>query len=144
MDFGNYLYQEYSAGLFQMPLNLGILLTGITLFSKEKKNSLKKHVCALLLVGIVILGYIDFLLGGIHIRYVCDLSLAVSLLAFLALLEYIPSPQTRSARILYALALGMLVLTVGQGWLTIFSNETNAVLKNNPDFYLTVGRMFYL
>ena len=144
VDFGNYLYQEYSAGLFQMPLNLGILLTGITLFSKEKKNSLKKHVCALLLVGIVILGYIDFLLGGIHIRYVCDLSLAVSLLAFLALLEYIPSPQTRSARILYASALGMLVLTVGQGWLTIFSNETNAVLKNNPDFYLTVGRMFYL
>ena len=26
LDFGNYLYQEYSAGLLQMPLNLGIFL----------------------------------------------------------------------------------------------------------------------
>lgn len=144
VDFGNYLYQEYSAGLFQMPLNLGILLTGITLFSKEKKNSLKKHICSALLLGILVLGYVDFLLGGIHIRYVCDLSLAVSLLAFMALLEYIPSPQTRSARILYVAVLGVLLLTIGQGWLTIFSNETNAILKNNPDFYLTMGRMFSL
>src|SRR5699024_110130 len=26
VDFGNYLYQEYSAGLLQMPLNLGLFL----------------------------------------------------------------------------------------------------------------------
>lgn len=144
IDFGNYLYQEYSAGLFQMPLNLGILFTGFTLFSREKKNSLKKQICALLLLGILGLGYLDFLLGGIHIRYVCDLSLAVSLLAFLSVLEYVHFEGARSSRILYTIVLGVLILTIGRGMLTIFSNETNAILKNNPDFYLRIARIFYL
>lgn len=97
-----------------------------------------------MLVGILGLGYLDFLLGGIHIRYVCDLSLAVSLLAFLLILEHIHFEGTRSSHILYVMTLGLLLLTVGRGWLTIFSNETNAIRQANPDFYLSVARMFRL
>lgn len=144
IDFGNYLYQEYSAGLFQMPLNLGIFLSALTLCGKGPKASLKRWICGLLLAGILGLGYLDFLLGGIHIRYVCDLSLAVSLLAFLLILEHIHFEQTRSARILYVITLSFLLLTIGRGWLTIFSNETNAIQQTNPDFYLSIARMFRL
>ena len=144
VDFGNYLYQEYGAGLFQMPLNLGIFLAGLTFCLKDKKKSFKRWSCGLLLVGILGLGYLDFLLGGIHIRYVCDLSLAVSLLAFLLILEHIHFEGTRSSHILYVMTLGLLLLTVGRGWLTIFSNETNAIRQANPDFYLSVARMFRL
>lgn len=143
IDFGNYLYQEYSAGLFQMPLNLGILLSCFLLGSKEKKDSLKKWTCGLLLLGILGLGYLDFLMGGIHIRYVCDLSLAVSLLAFFLVIKYIHFEGTRSSRILYLITLSMLFITIGRGWLTIFSNETNAILQSNPDFYLMVSGMFH-
>ena len=144
VDFGNYLYQEYSAGLFQMPLNLGILLICFLFGSKEKKDSLKKWTYSLFLLGILGLGYLDFLLGGIHIRYVCDISLSVSLLAFCLLLEYIHFDKTRSSRILYVIVMGALLVTIGQGWLTIFSNETNAILQRNPDFYLMVARIFHL
>lgn len=144
VDFGNYLYQEYSAGLFSMPLNLGIFLSGLTLCRREKRDSLKRWTCGLLLVGILGLGYLDFLLGGIHIRYVCDLSLAVSLLAFLLLLKYVHFDQTRSSQILYVIVLGLLFLTIGRGWLTIFSNETNAIRQANPDFYLSIAQMFRL
>lgn len=144
VDFGNYLYQEYSAGLFQMPLNLGLFLAVLTLRGKEKKDSLKRWICGLLLAGILGLGYLDFLLGGIHIRYVCDLSLAVSLLAFFLILGHIHFEGTRSSRILYVITLGLLLITVGRGWLTIFSNETNAVRLANPDFYLSAARMFRL
>lgn len=143
IDFGNYLYQEYSAGLFQMPLNLGILLSCFLLASKEKKDSLKKWTCGLLLLGILGLGYLDFLMGGIHIRYVCDLSLTVSLLAFFLVIKYIHFEGTRSSRILYLITLSMLFVTIGRGWLTIFSNETNAILQSNPDFYLMVSGMFH-
>lgn len=144
VDFGNYLYQEYSAGLFQMPLNLGILLSCFLFCSREKKDSKKKWSCALLLLGVLGLSYLDFLLGGIHIRYVCDLSLAVSLLAFFLLIKYIHFEETRSSRILYLVTLWIFFVTIGRGWLTIFSNETNAILKGNPDFYLTTARMFHL
>lgn len=143
VDFGNYLYQEYSAGLFQMPLNLGIFLSCFLLSSKEKKDSQKKWICGLLILGILGLSYLDFLLGGIHIRYVCDLSLAVSLLAFFLMIKYIHFESTRSSRILYLITLGVLIVTIGRGWLTIFSNETNAILQSNPDFYLMVSRMFH-
>ncbi|MCI8744788.1 MAG: hypothetical protein HFI25_03790 [Lachnospiraceae bacterium] len=144
IDFGNYLYQEYSVGLFRMPLNLGIILAGLTFCGKDKKDSLKRWTGGLMLLGILGLGYIDFLLGGIHIRYVCDLSLAVSLLAFLLILGYVHFDGTRSSRILYVITLGLLLLTIGRGWLTIFSNETNAIRQANPDFYLSVARMFRL
>lgn len=143
VDFGNYLYQEYSVGLFQMPLNLGILLSSFLLTSKEKKDSLKKWTCGLLLFGILGLGYIDFLLGGIHIRYVCDISLAVSLLSFFLLIKYVHFDRTRSSQILYLITLGILFTTIGRGWLTIFSNETNAILQKNPDFYLMISRIFH-
>ncbi len=144
VDFGNYLYQEYSVGLFQMPLNLGVFLIYFLFDSREKKDSLKKWTYCLFLLGILVLGYLDFLLGGIHIRYVCDLSLSVSLLAFFLLLEYVHFDKTRSSRILYIIVMGALLVTIGQGWLTIFSNETNAILQRNPDFYLLVAQIFHL
>ncbi len=144
IDFGNYLYQEYSAGLFTMPLNLGVFLAGFTFCSKEKKNSTKKWVYGALIVAILALGYLDFLLGGIHIRYVCDLSLILALLSFLLVLEHIHFDGTRSARILYVVVLGFLLVTISRGLLTIFSNETNDILQNNPDFYLKVAKMFRL
>lgn len=144
VDFGNYLYQEYSAGLFQMPLNLGVLLAGLTLLRKDKKDSLKRWSCGLLLAGMLGLGYLDFLMGGIHIRYVCDLSLTVSLLAFLLILGYIHFDGTRSSRLLYAITLALLLLTISRGWLTVFSNETNAIRQANPDFYLHIAQVFRL
>ena len=141
-DFGNYLYQEYSAGLFQMPLNLGLLLFCLPLSSRSQKDSRKKQVCILVLLGILALGYVNFLLGGIHIRYVCDLSLAAALLSLFLVLEHIHFDGTKSARILYVIVLSLLFLTAGRGILTIFSNETNAILHRNPDFYLWAGQMF--
>lgn len=145
IDFGNYLYQEYSAGLFQMPLNLGIFLLVPLLATRfrDKKDSRKKLIPACLLLGILVLGYLDFMLGGIHIRYVCDLSLALSLCSFLMILDLIHFDGTRSARILYVIVLLAFLLTIAKGLLLIFSNETNDVLLHNPDFFLKISRIFH-
>ena len=89
------------------------------------------------------LGYLDFMLGGIHIRYVCDLTLALSVLSLFLILEQIHFDGTRSARILYTIVLFLLLVTIGRGFLTIFSNETNDILLRNPDFYLYVSRIFH-
>lgn len=147
VDFGNYLYQEYSAGLLQMPLNLGIFLLIPAVFtrssSSDRKGLLKKQTGVLVLLAALGLGYLDFMLGGIHIRYVCDLTLALSVLALFLILEQIHFDGTRSARILYVIVLCAILVTIGRGVLTIFSNETNDVLLKNPDFYLYVSRIFH-
>lgn len=147
VDFGNYLYQEYSAGLLQMPLNLGIFLLIPAVFtrssSSDRKELLKKQTGVLVLLAALALGYLDFMLGGIHIRYVCDLTLALSVLALFLILEQIHFDRTRSARILYIIVLCAIQVTIGRGVLTIFSNETNDVLLKNPDFYLYVSRIFH-
>ena len=142
VDFGNYLYQEYSAGLFTMPLNLCVFLAGFTFCSREKRDSLKKRTYGLTLLGILALGYLDFLLGGIHIRYVCDLSLMLILISFLLMLEHIHFDHTKSSRILYIIVLFLCLVTIGRGLLVIFSNETNDILLRNPDFYLKTAGMF--
>lgn len=147
VDFGNYLYQEYSAGLLQMPLNLGIFLLIPAVFtrssSSDRKELLKNQTGVLVLLAALALGYLDFMLGGIHIRYVCDLTLALSVLALFLILEQIHFDRTRSARILYVIVLCAILVTIGRGVLTIFSNETNDVLLKNPDFYLYVSRIFH-
>ena len=147
VDFGNYLYQEYSAGLLQMPLNLGIFLLIPAVFtrssSSDRKGLLKKQTGVLVLLAALGLGYLDFMLVGIHIRYVCDLTLALSVLALFLILEQIHFDRTRSARILYVIVLCAILVTIGRGVLTIFSNETNDVLLKNPDFYLYVSRIFH-
>ena len=146
VDFGNYLYQEYSAGLFQMPLNLGIFLLIPLVFTKcssDRNGLLKKQTGVLVLLAALALGYLDFMLGGIHIRYVCDLTLALSVLSLFLILEQIHFDGTRSARILYTIVLFLLLVTIGRGFLTIFSNETNDILLRNPDFYLYVSRIFH-
>lgn len=147
VDFGNYLYQEYSVGLFQMPLNLGIFLAPC-LLSKKKSTGQStqppaKPILLLLIPVLLALGYLDFLLGGIHIRYVCDLSLVMSLLSFFLILSQIHYDGTRSARILYIVVLFGLLLTIGRGLLLIFSNETNSILSYNPDFYLRICHLFH-
>ncbi len=147
VDFGNYLYQEYSVGLFQMPLNLGIFLAPCLLYQKkavsQNSRNLQKPILLLLIPALLILGYLDFLLGGIHIRYVCDLSLVMSLTAFFLILSQIHYDGTRSARILYIIVLFGLLLTVSRGLLLIFSNETNSILLKNPDFYLRISHLFH-
>lgn len=144
VDFGNYLYQEYSAGLFVMPLNLAVFLLFPVLFTKksDKKDSLKKQTFLLSVLGILALGYLNFLLGGIHIRYVCDLALLLSLCAFFLLLDQVHFDGTRSARILYAAVLVLLLITIGRGLLVIFSNETNDILQLRPDLYLKLSNLF--
>ena len=160
VDFGNYLYQEYSAGLFTMPLNFGVFLLVPLLASRKAKkeicgrnflqslgayhkDTLKKQIFLLLLLAILALGYMNFMVGGIHIRYVCDLSLAFSLIAFLLLLDYVHFDQTSSARILYVIVHCLLLLTIGRGIMTIFATEKNDILNNNPDFYLKIRQIFH-
>lgn len=162
LDFGNYIYQECSAGLFQMPLSLGIFLTLPFLLGKRtapgtrrlpasgssgqaslhKKDVPAKPIVLLLLLGILILGLVNYTMAGIHIRYVSDLGLAVMLLSLVMLLSRIHFDDTRSAKILYAVVLSLLLLTIGRGLAVIFSNETNNILDRNPDFYLWISRMF--
>lgn len=135
-DYGNYLYYECNGGLLNLPLNLGIFLVGWTCFSKTKKAPQQKATYALVVLGILALGYLDFTMGGIHIRYVCDLALVVAMLSLLLILEHVSFSNVKSGQILYAVVVVMLLATIVLGFLLGFANESNVLLEKNPDFYI--------
>lgn len=141
-DFGNYLYQECSAGLLNLPLNFGIFLAGFTIFSNaSKKASHQKSTYILAILGILGLGYLDFSMGGVHIRYTCDLALAVAILSLLLLLEHVSFSNVKSGQILYGLSLVLCMSTIFLGILMVFSNENHYLAKENPDFYIQIARL---
>lgn len=140
-DFGNYLYFECNAGLLNLPLNFGILLIGCTCFSKTKAAPLQKATYILILGAVLLLGYIDFIMAGVHIRYVADLALTVSILSLLLILEHISYSNVKSGRILYFLTIIVLIATIIIGLLMAFSNENNELEKINPDFFIKTARL---
>ncbi|MCI8417126.1 MAG: low temperature requirement protein A [Lachnospiraceae bacterium] len=141
-DFGNYLYFECGAGLLNLPLNFGIFLMGWTIFSSSpRKAPYQKSTYILALLGILGLGYLDFSMGGVHIRYTCDLALVVAVLSLLLLLEHVSFTNVKSGQILYGISLVLCISTILIGIFMVFSNENNYLAKINPDFYIRVARL---
>lgn len=140
-DFGNHLYYECNAGLLNLPLNFGIFLIGYTCFSKAKTAPLQKPTYILSLGATLLLGYIDFIMAGILIRYVADLALPISVLSLLLILEHIPYRKEKAGQILYFLAVAVLTATIMIGILMAFSNENYDLEKINPDFFISTARL---
>lgn len=140
-DYGNYLYYECNAGLLSLPLNLGVFLLGWTCFSKSRTTPLKKPTYILLLVAALALGYVDFTMAGVHIRYVADLALVISILSLLLIFEHITLSNVKSGQILYAITVALLLATIVLGILLAFSNENFDLEKVNPDFFIRIARL---
>lgn len=140
-DFGNFIYQESSAGLLNLPLNFGIFLAGLSIFSKSPKAPLQKSTYLLVILGILGLGYLDYSMGGMHIRYTADLALAVAVLSFLLILEHVSYSNVKSGQILYALSIVLCLATILIGFFLVFSSENQYIAEVNPDMYVKAARL---
>lgn len=138
---GRYLFYTINMGVLWIPLNL----TPILFFkSISKSNKLKIITYLSVIVAVIMLAFIDFCLGGIHIRYACDISLALCLIGALILLETNPCTQDESAasKKIYRISVLICLVTIFMGTALIFVNENNFVMKNNPDYYIWLENLF--
>lgn len=73
-NHGGYLYLDVNFGLFAIPLCLGLFLS-VFVFKSKKKTSLAKSLAAAVILGIVVICFVNYFLGGVNMRYTTDMTL---------------------------------------------------------------------
>lgn len=136
---GRYIWHEHSLMLsvFSMPIN--VLLFAIPWYIKKKPLYIKGIILGGFFGSFLIL-YVNYCLGGIHIRYVCDGILVLVMLSFLILwkmVNYLRKKHMYAVRTALMVCLG---LSIVLGGLLIFNNERNFLMNNSPDTYIQISR----
>lgn len=142
--YGNFLYQDICAGLLCMPVNL---FAFFVLAKNRETNNLKKATLVVVVLSVAAVSYIEFLMAGIHIRYVCDAALSFCLTAVLLMLDTTAGTwkDGKQAAImeqrtwLYHISVVCCILTICIGLLLVFSNERNYLV--NGDVYIQLANL---
>lgn len=85
-DYGHYVYNDASLGLFAVPLACAIIASPAIIFSKHYSGRLRIFTaCALACV--LFMPLFDFCLGGVIFRYTCDFTLIAGLFGIIVLIS---------------------------------------------------------
>ena len=134
-DFGNYFYRGVTVGVLGIPYYLSLFF----LPSVRFRNKTERWTVILLLGASFILAYIDYCVGGMIIRYVCDLLVPLALVASILILKL-----AKLAGKFYGVGLCLIVLSLIIGISLIFSNERNYLLNTQADLYIRVKNLLSL
>lgn len=85
-DYGKYIYNDVSLGVFAMPFSLA-LFGAIPLLKSKKTASEKKLLLSAALISIALTAFADLCLGGIIFRYTADISMICALTSAGILME---------------------------------------------------------
>ncbi len=145
-DYGRYVYVDVNCGVFALPFNLLLLLSGFVFMSKKaSKNS--KILLSSGIAAMFVTAFANFCLGGVIFRYTSDISLAAALLSAVVILEICTDIQNNnSAEISRAVKIGVTVLTA----VTVCISLASCVQLNgniraySPDIYEGLKNFFIL
>ena len=77
-DYGHFVYVDTGMGIFAIPF-MWTLLGSIFVFADKKQSIGRKTTLAAALVGMLVVAWFNFCLGGVIFRYTCDLTVTGSL-----------------------------------------------------------------
>ena len=137
---GNYMYHTCSMGLFAIPMFLCLLL--LVHPSIQQKNLSKRLTYLFFILGALLVAFLDFSLGGIFVRYLCDITLPLGILALLLALEY--EARLTENRFSRPILLCIFVCSIFIGSMLIFGNENCMLLNSAPEQYLRIMDLFRL
>lgn len=137
---GNFMYHASSMGLLSLPFFLFLFL--LRHRSIDYRSKVKSFTYAGILIGCILLSLLNFSLGGVFVRYLCDITLPLALLALLLVLEY----ECRLKGGLFSRRVILLVfgITIFISTMLIFSNENCMLLNYAPEYYLRIMDLFCL
>ena len=138
---GSYVYHQIQIGILAMPINYMIFTTPFAV----KRTNIPFYKRAMLLCGIigsVLVLYMDYCLGGIHLRYVCDASFLIALLSILLTLYVLEKLEQRQLFFMRKVLIIVMLMSLFTGYLLIFTNERNYIRAYSTDFYLQVQNLF--
>lgn len=134
---GNFVSILYTIGAFSFPLNWGIFFLGAFL---SKRHLLKSITYLSVIISTIVIVIVTFNFAGTDIRYLSDISLSLSLITSLMLLETITSSKGLTNVVMYKITTFICITSCIIGFLLIFSNERNYIKELAPDTYLSVQR----
>ena len=88
------------------------------------------------------MAFLDFSLGGIFVRYLCDITLPLGILALLLALEY--EARLTENRFGRPILLCIFVCSIFISSMLIFGNENCMLLNSAPEQYLRIMDLFRL
>lgn len=164
VDYGRYIYNSHMAGLFAIPMNLGVLLLPWTAGRRAKtarKNQdaevmqeeavtagQKKGTYCTTILAVLVLMVINFCNAGVVARYLCDMSLCLGLVAVCILMELTgrecmnngnAAPMGRG---FYYLVIFLLLATVFVGIMIYFSLCGGDIITYQPTRYMQMESFF--
>ena len=93
-------------------------------------------------MGSLLLAFFNFSLGGVFIRYLCDITVPLALLSFMLMTEYeINGISSKfNSRVINFICF----VSIFIGAMLIFSNEKCPLLNYAPEYYLRIMDLFRL
>lgn len=137
---GNYTYHAASMGLLAMPINL--FLGFFPHRHIHKEDRCKRFTYLFAIIGCIVVSYLDYCIGGVFIRYLCDISIVTALFALLIILEY--EARIEDGHFAGRVILAVFCVTIFLGAMLIFSNENCLLLNDAPEYYLRIMDIFRL
>lgn len=139
--YGNYTWSGYSSiAVFAMPLNFALLL--LPALVRSCKPLYQKAMLILGFIGGFLILYVDFCLGGVHIRYACDTSLLFAILSLIVLCFLMNRLRKNGLKQFAYSGFLLMAVSILIGWLMMFSNERCYIQNYAPDVFLAVKHFF--
>ncbi len=85
--YGSYVYVDANFGLFAIPLMFALFLA-VPLLRSKKKTAFAKALAISLLLGCLVVSWMNFCLGGVIFRYTSDMTLLCALGALMLLFSF--------------------------------------------------------
>lgn len=164
VDYGRYIYNSHMAGLFAIPMNLGVLLLPWTaggragmirknqdaeaLKGKTVTAGQKKATYCTTILAVLVLMVINFCNAGVVARYLCDMSLCLGLAAVCILMEltgreFMDNKDAGTiSRGFYYFSIFLLLATVFVGIMVYFSLCGGDIITYQPTRYMEMEAFF--
>lgn len=145
-DYGRYVYVDVNHGIFALPFNLFLLLSGF-IFKSKKTSKESKILLSSGIIAMFITAFANFCLGGVIFRYTSDISLAAALLSAVVILEICTYIQNNnSAEVSRGIKICVLAVTA----VTVCISLASCIQLNgnirvySPDIYEGLKNFFIL
>jgi hypothetical protein len=137
---GGYIWNSYPhMGMMAIPLNL--MLFALPFSLSEKETYKKAMMIAGVLSSVVIL-YVNYCVGGIIIRYICDALFATVPIAIVLTWQIADSASAKGVIVLERACRAIFVLSIILGYALIFINERSYISSRSPEVYMLVKNLF--
>lgn len=84
-DYGHFVYIDANFGLFTIPLTLSLFLSPIIIFL-TKEPLYRKVIILCSLMGLILIAWINFCMGGVIFRYTADLTIIASFFSLIIII----------------------------------------------------------